>query len=76
MSCFPIPDDLFWVVRGASRTGGVFASFLKVGNRGEPISGEGVREGVRWKGGEVVVKRSGDGRPFRREGVLKRSGYW
>ena len=76
MSIFPIPDDLFGVIRGTSGACGVLASFLKIGNRGEPISWERVGEGMRWKGGEVVIKRGGVGCSFRREGVLKRSGYW
>ena len=76
MSCLPIPDDLFWVVRGASGACGVLASFLKVRDRGEPISWEGVSEGVRRKGGEVVIKWGSGGCSLRREDVLKRSGHW
>ena len=76
MSCLLIPDDLFWVVRGTSGARGILASFLEVRNRGEPISWEGVSEGVRWKGGKVVVKWGGGSCSLRREGVLKRSGYW
>ena len=70
-----IPDDLFWVVRGTSGVRGVSILLLKIGDGGKPISGEGVRIGVRWKGGEVVIEWGGDRCPFRGEGVLKRRGH-
>ena len=70
-----IPDDLFWVVRGASGARGILILFLQIGNGGEPISWERVCVGMRRKGGEVVVERSGDRCPFRRERVLKGDGY-
>ena len=65
MNCLAIPDDLFRVVRGTSGSRGVFVFFFQIGNGGEPISWERVCEGMRRKGGEVIVKRSGDCRSFR-----------
>ena len=68
-----IPDDLFWIVRGASGACGIDIISMK-GDRGEPISWEGVGVGVGQKGREVVIEQNCRS-PLSGEGVLKRSGY-
>ena len=66
-----IPDDLFWVVGGASGALGIGVLLLEIGDRGEPISGERVSIRVGWKGREIVIERSGDHCSFCGEGMLK-----
>ena len=57
MKCLTILDNLLWVIRGTSGAHGVVVLLLKVGDGGEPISGEGVSIGMGWKGGEGVANR-------------------
>ena len=67
-----IPDNLFWVVRGASGLWGFIVLRFQIGDGGEPISGKGVSIGV----GRDWGKGVSDGRcsgSLGREGVLKRS---
>ena len=66
-----IPDDLFRVVRGTSQVHGVIIFFIKIGDEGELISGEGVGIGVGRKGGEGSYK-GGVHRSLGGDWVLKR----
>ena len=70
-----IPDNLFWVVRGASGLWGFIVLRFQIGDGGEPISGKGVSIGV----GRDWGKGVSDGRCrglLSREDVLKGEGDW
>ena len=45
-----IPNDLFGVVRGTGRLHRVIIFFVEIGDRDEPISGEGICIGMGRKG--------------------------
>ena len=75
MKRLTIPDDLFWVVRGASGACGVFVLLFQVRDGGELVSGERVSIRVGQKGREDIAE-GGRGGSFGRECMLKGDRHW
>ena len=68
-----IPNDLFWVVRGRGGAHGIVVLLLEVGDRGEPVSGEGASIGMGQKGREDIFDLCHGS--LSRDHMLKGNGY-